>query len=341
MQHSEGHRVRLELRNLPSFSLFPGQSVVVEGSNPSGYCLVVDRLVMGLPGARTSDPPAATLSLLVAAGPFSGPQLDYAPLSSLLGFALERRPEVLLLVGPFVDGEQVRDAVGLELTFEQLFDETVCGALESFSREVPGCRILVQPSPRDAHAHAVFPQPPLELPESAAAALTSVANPALLELDGGMTVGVCSADVLRALSGAEASRGCEGDRMARLAAHVLGQRSFFPLFPAPPGLNLDCGLGGGLELACAPHLLILPSDLQPFAKVLKPEDSTSAAAAAEGGDAPMAEAAALTVSAQDTVCINPGRLGRGTCALVHVGVAAEGAAFSSCVRVDLLRTAAA
>jgi len=342
--HSEGQRVRLELRALPSFALFPGQAVQVEGANPSGYCLVADRLVAGAPGRRPPAPPPAPLQLLVAAGPFSGPaDGDCAPLDALLNYALRARPDVLLLCGPFVDAEApfVRNCVG-EATFEQQFEDGVCTRLARFAAAQPATRLVLQPSPRDAHADQAFPQRPLELPAACGAAFSSAPNPARLTLDGRLQLAACSADVLKALSGAEASRAgpTEGDRIARLASHLLGQRSLYPLFPAPPGLNLDCGrAAAALALPAPPHLLILPSDLAPFAKVLAPALAVSSAPKAEAaeGDTPMEEPPGAE-DAQDTVCVNPGRLARGTCALIRILRPADSAAvFSASVRVDLVR----
>ena len=64
-------------------------------------------------------------------------------------------------------------------------------------------------------------------------------------------------------------------------------RSYFPLFPPPPGSMLDTSKAAGLDMPATPDLLLLPSDMAPFAKL--------AAAGAEGR----------------VVCINPGRLTKG------------------------------
>ena len=56
--------------------------------------------------------------------------------------------------------------------------------------------------------------------------------------------------------------------MLRLASHLIAQRSFFPLFPPPLGACLDLTVAPrALDLPVLPHLLLLPSDLVPFAKV--------------------------------------------------------------------------
>jgi DNA polymerase alpha subunit B len=145
-------------------------------------------------------------------------------------------------------------------------------------------------------------------------------NPCVALLDGQLQLAAVSADVMKALSGAECSRCAPGeDRLARLAGQLLGQRSLYPLYPPAPGLSLDTARGAQLELGTAPHLLLLASDLAPFARVLP-------AACGEGAQAD-----------RDTVAVNPGRAARGTCAQVHVLPEEAGSAFSSQVRVDLVK----
>jgi len=355
---SDGHRVRLELRDLPRFALFPGQAVAVEGSNPSGFCLVARRLVAGVPGPRPvlgAASAAPALSLVVAAGPFTcAGDLAYEPLDELLAYCKERRPDLLLLLGPFVDSEHATVSGGaLDETFDDVFDLRVREALYLYLEAAgAGCRVAVLPSTRDAHADPVFPQPALDAARfvdvPTPGQLLSAPNPAILRL-GPLSLAATSADVLKALSGAEAARGAPPgeDRLARLAAHLVGQRSFFPLYPPPPGSMMDTKRAQvGLALPSAPHLLLLPSDLAPFAKLLPGGSATAEAPPqAEDGDATMAEAAAPVAVDADagTVCINPGRLARGslggTFAHVHIaaGAGTAGVPVGSSVRVEIVR----
>ena len=66
---------------------------------------------------------------------------------------------------------------------------------------------------------------------------------------------------------------------------------------------LDTSLGPDLDLPCTPDILILPSDLAPFAKLVPveaPGSACSGSSAAEGG----------AKAAGQVVCVNPGRLVR-------------------------------
>lgn len=61
------------------------------------------------------------------------------------------------------------------------------------------------------------------------------------------------------------------DPMAALVRHVLGQRTFYPLFPVPEAhaqeVNLDVTHFGMLRMESAPDVLVLPSRLKHFSKV--------------------------------------------------------------------------
>jgi hypothetical protein len=77
-----------------------------------------------------------------------------------------------------------------------------------------------------------------------------------------------SQDVLRHLSAAEMALGPSSDRMSALSAHLLGQRSMYPLYPPHPSCCLDTTLDQHLQLPHTPDLLLLPSDLAPFARMV-------------------------------------------------------------------------
>ena len=66
--------------------------------------------------------------------------------------------------------------------------------------------------------------------------------------------------------------------------------SYYPLFPPAVGMMLDTTLAQRLQLPATPDVLVLPSDLNSFAKL-------ATAGAAQMGS---------------TVCVNPGRLTKGS-----------------------------
>ncbi len=187
--------------------------------------------------------------------------------------------------------------------------------------------ILLVPSVRDATALPTFPTPPLALPAGTPACVHALPNPATFTLNE-VVVGATSSDPLFAIAGCEAGAGpgggVRGDRMGGLAAALLEQRCFYPAYPPAPGACLDArrarghaGAAGGGRAGggrqplspprrpspgiafpggASPDLLLLPSDLSPFARV---------AAAAAGPGAPGA-APVRAVAVNPGRCVRPG-----------------------------------
>ena len=69
----------------------------------------------------------AGVSMIVAVGPFTlSEDLHYAPLAALLAVCRQRRPDALVLLGPFVDAEHPLLGQGaVDLTFEDIFESQV------------------------------------------------------------------------------------------------------------------------------------------------------------------------------------------------------------------------
>ena len=196
----------------------------------------------------------------------------------------------------------------------------VLGQISRFVSRVGGqTRVLLVPSARDVHHHPVLPQPPLDGSEADTAGATALANPATLRCNEAV-VGVSAADWLMACNREEVSvSATPEDRLPALAAHLPAQCSFFPLFPPPLGTPLDCSRAGPLlDMPCTPDLLLLPSDLAPFAKLCAvPQLDGTAAAAARAVLVASADEVQQTCVPEaalprcTTVCINPGRLTKG------------------------------
>eukprot|EP00798_Chlamydomonas_sp_ICE-L_P021544 gene21544-28536_t len=343
---SEGARVRLDMSALPSV-------VAAQGNNPTGNTFLAKELVTHLPARATTksrlqqggDEEAAPLTMVVAAGPYTttGDML-FEPLNELLQFCSEKQPDLLLLMGPFVDVEHPLIKSGtLDCTFDKIFQEQVLSRLSSWQQQNPSSRVTLMPSVRDAHALPVFPQPamPLRASSSAAAAghagfasnpaaaalaasmdgaaVSSIQNPCSFAVSthasNSVVVSACSTDVIKHLSSVEHAKVPAGqDRMAAVASHVVGQRSFYPIYPAAVGTCLDSSQASQLHLRQPPNVLVLPSDLAPFAKGAIPNSQASASETTPSKTS--------AVGLASTICINPGRLTKGssggTFALVDV-----------------------
>lgn len=292
---SYGRRIKLDLKEVSSFSLFPGQIVLVEGINASGRQMIVKRIIEGASKQPIMSPPKQLLEyhhspfyqshqpvhIMIATGPFTtSDNLSYRPLNDLLSMALQKRPDVLILVGPFVDITQpllstadikltideddesgsTNASTEHEATFEMVFMEKVIrdniGAFFNMEEEngfIP-TQIILIPSLQDAHHDYVFPQPPfgnreeiktsffeeslgvLNIPYSSPLdpkkRVHLFSNPCMFRVNETL-IGVCATDVLFALSSDETSKDIEGNRVMKLASHLLLQQSFCPQFPVP------------------------------------------------------------------------------------------------------------
>ena len=178
-----GIRIPLNLSTVPSYSLFPGQIVMLEGINSDGKCLHVQKFIhpanslIKIPklaeGYGNYDKfPDGVLSVLISSGPYTldsssssaAKELDYSSLNSLLAVSVSKRPEVLILAGPFVDSENSAIKSGGLCNFpDQIFQIEFVLRLNEFHKKCPETRIILVPSLKDLHSSAdyIYPQPPL------------------------------------------------------------------------------------------------------------------------------------------------------------------------------------
>lgn len=157
-------------------------------------------------------------------------------------------------------------------------------------------RVILVPSTRDASHDFVFPQSSFdfEILDDTKHQISCLSNPSIFSANEIM-VGCCTVDILKHLSSEEISRisvDASSDRIGRLSLHLLNQHSFYPLYPPSASVPLDLSLAqDALDIPLTPDVLLLPSDLAPFIKVLSYESS---------GEEPI-----------KCMCLNPGRAAKG------------------------------
>lgn len=299
-----------------SFSLFPGQIIALRGVNPNGKFFSVNEIleIPLLPPAATQKQDLLAINqkcigglrVMLAAGPYTThDNLDYEPLTELCQRARDSKPDVLILLGPFIDIEHPMIAEGdfdLDTTGEDaLADPEICGTLEDLFRQRISSKIrmvdanatmvILIPSTRDAVSkHVSFPQEALsrrglELGKN----VKCLPNPAVFSLNE-VVVAVTTADTLFDLCRAQilvhppslppAPQSVISIPPAtRAVRHILTQRAFYPLFPPPPAPGATGPGGGGPPLDLAylrladfvnvlPDVLIFPSQLDGFARTV-------------------------------------------------------------------------
>eukprot|EP01038_Epipyxis_sp_PR26KG_P005777 gene5777-7975_t len=326
---SGGRRSHLDLSEISSYSLFPGQIVLVEGINSSGRKMTARKIIEGQPCPNAMSSPSSLidfhhskkyqdsqpLQVITASGPFTtSDNLDYLPLQDLLYQVLQKKPDVLILTGPFVDITQPLLSTGeVKLingdndgedtpeehmaSYEMVFVERVIrDCLQSmFSSEVDlgklPTQIILVPSLLDAHHEFVFPQPPFgdrdrintnffeedlgilsipyTNPEDKMRRIHLMPNPCMFRVNE-VLFSVCSNDILFSISSDEVSSNIEGNRLARLATHVMQQQSFCAQFPVPSNIpsQYDLRHARHCEFKLTPDVLVIPSKLTPLVKEL-------------------------------------------------------------------------
>ncbi|ORY32273.1 DNA polymerase alpha subunit B N-terminal-domain-containing protein [Naematelia encephala] len=300
-----GLKVRGGAPGVKSFGVFPGCMVCVKGRNGGGGMFVVDEVLLPPPselaqsaadelldlqyGDRLQGEP---VSMMIAAGPFTlEDDFSYAPLAALVDVVIAERPDVLILLGPFVDSQHPLIQTGNVTQLPaDIFRDQVSARLQRILDSSPGTNIILSPSIRDiVSRHVAYPQAMLDkdilgIPKK----VKSLPNPCTFSINE-TVISITSTDTLfhlrreevlqraeEAEPDPEAKSGETKDAMAGLVRHLLGQRSFYPIFPPPEAhageVNLDVTHYGLLKMeGCAPDVLVLPSKLKHFSKIV---DST-------------------------------------------------------------------
>lgn len=279
---SHGNTITLNLTKVPSYAIFPGQIVAVQGFNPNGTNFVTQKLYSDASVNSTTKSKSTLnkpLQVVVGVGPFTlSNNLSYEPLQDLVKYVTANKPHVLILIGPFLDTSQ---ETVCDITMTEVYSNFFETLLESVMSPLEGLNIdvILVPSSKDAHHHIVYPTPPYKL-KKIYPNLHCFSDPCLIDING-LTIGATSADVLLHLSKQEFCNVQGGDRISRLASHLLCQQSFYPLYPPDEDVCLDYELmqqHGMINII--PNLLILPSNLRYFIKyvngcvVINPERIT-------------------------------------------------------------------
>ncbi|KAI9594523.1 DNA polymerase alpha subunit B N-terminal-domain-containing protein [Syncephalis fuscata] len=283
----QGARVRIRLDSLASFALFPGQIIGLQGVNNTGEHFMITKLYNMPPIALPKTPLTELreyhlgsqgiehepVGLIVAAGPYTlDDSLKFEPLVELLKKIEQNLPDLVILMGPFLDRQHPMMIHGqTDKMPEELFDEYILSPILDVLSRCSSTRIALVPATDDLMTdYLSLPQAPMNLSD-----LLSKRKSSIRSLSNQL---FCWPNPPRRIAHAPTNT----DRLARLASHLLEQRSFYPLYPPALGESVDMQRLEALAIHQQPDLLIIPSQLRHFCKTIGTE----------------------------SLCVNPGRLSR-------------------------------
>lgn len=131
---SAADTIELDFRNLKQYSVFSGQIVAVEATNPVGDTLYVKEIfAKGYAPFAPTPKIQSRINIFVAAGPFTvSNNMHYAPLWTLMEKVAADEPHVLILIGPFLEhthpeiqGNLIKD------TYQEAFEKILIRIMET------------------------------------------------------------------------------------------------------------------------------------------------------------------------------------------------------------------
>ena len=180
-------RMQMKEQQQDGYSLFPGQIVAIEGMNGTGRKISATKIREGV----SPQPPSSSahtmrryygedeqerriqpLKVISACGPFTtAKNMDYAPFVDLMHVVLEESPNVVILMGPFVDvrqdavksgrvtldddGEDLETVVDYETFFSQRISSVIEEVFENFEEKKLKTEFVLVPALEDAVAKFV------------------------------------------------------------------------------------------------------------------------------------------------------------------------------------------
>ena len=192
---------QLNFYRMKSLALFPGQTIVVKGINPRGDTIYAEE-IFSERNLDFADVPQITdpLNMVVATGPYTfNDDLCYEPLHELMSYCKQHKPDVLILVGPFLcaDHSLIADGVLAE-TFDSFFEKMIVGIVEVVGVD---CQVLVVSSAQDAHSAAVYPTYPYGITRTFSN-LTFLPDPCIVNING-VSIGLTATDIVSHLNETE------------------------------------------------------------------------------------------------------------------------------------------
>lgn len=273
-----GQNVRLDLQLLSQYAVFPGQIAAFRGYNDVGDVFKCTEHIHGIMAEFSPKQVArqGSLQLVIAAGPFATADNNFDSFRDFMKYVKESEPDVCILLGPFLNTKPPITPDGIEeFSFNTIFTDCI-KVIDNVMKSLK-TQVVIVSSQREPGHHNIYPTPPytimkgllrrykLSIHSQIHNNIIFVPDPCLLDIDG-VIIGVTTNDTIFQLAREEMAFGYNVDRIIRLISHLINQRSFYPLYPAPLKLNMAWSKLMATEMKCTPHVLILPSELAHYIK---------------------------------------------------------------------------
>uniref|UniRef100_A0A8R1Y156 DNA polymerase alpha subunit B n=1 Tax=Onchocerca volvulus TaxID=6282 RepID=A0A8R1Y156_ONCVO len=270
--------INLDLSNLKAYSLFPGKIVAFCGTFV-GEIFVPNEIFEPKEPSIASFNKQSDIDLLhvwCACGPFSSSKtLSYEQLYDLIELVRKERPDILILIGPFIDRTSpVVKSSQCCYTYNDFMDMLLAKIDDALSGT--DVQVLIVPNgKKDAALRPSFPTPPFHSLKQRKQQLSKniilLPDPATIRI-AGIEFAITASEIIQHLGRDEIGRLDnfeDQDRMSRLVRNLFRQRSLYPLYPAAQDITYR--LREAIErtpLTVIPHIIILPSILAPTVKVV-------------------------------------------------------------------------
>ncbi|XP_055619724.1 DNA polymerase alpha subunit B isoform X2 [Toxorhynchites rutilus septentrionalis] len=255
---------KLDLSKVKSWSLFPGQTVVLEGINPRGNAFEVATIHTQRKLEKPLNPIHLEkgISMVIGSAPFTDKDdLLYEKLSDLLAYCSENSPDVLILTGPFGDASSPLFSTIAE-PFEEYFEKIITNIMQSVP---PSTEVFIVSNHDDIVSMFVYPSFPHKI-NKYFKNLHFLPDPCVLSING-VEIGVTTVDVIKDLADAELSENPIGDKIKRAFKYLFYHKTFYPLNPPPEYLPLDVDLLNEFgKLPRIPNMMICPGDLKCYVR---------------------------------------------------------------------------
>lgn len=290
-----GCRVHLDLSNISKCSFFSGQIVALRGINATGESFkVIENLKIPYLGSisYTSDEVENfaeiigndNLKVIVTSGPYHPKKsLDFTHFENFVNHInTVVKPDVVIMMGPFIDIQAIPEILsnsffnsGEDIDDLKNLDDLFISFVSPILNEIKCQRVIILPHGSDVNnAHTPYPQAPfnrktLGLPKT----FKCFPNPSLFNINE-LSFGISTADIFKDLKDVT-TKDANSNRIERIVEHVIQQRQFYPVHPPPDAPNnnffqLDTSYLGLSEFNDEmPDILILPSVVKSFAKIVK------------------------------------------------------------------------